>query len=134
MQQVDDVSSYAREDRPRIHGVRSLMSYSSIQQTVFAILVKLMQTLAKCKPGFGNIAMCGCVNSALVIVHKWLWERITLISLLKTGTNFGEFKKIANLSARKKSANPRRIHCFVLYQSTCAEIGHTSRVAVKWCS
>ena len=28
MQQADDVSSYAREDRPRIHGVRSLMSYS----------------------------------------------------------------------------------------------------------
>ena len=29
MQQADDVSSYAREDRPRIHGVRSLMSYST---------------------------------------------------------------------------------------------------------
>ena len=29
MQQADDVSSYAREDRPRIHGVRSLMSYSN---------------------------------------------------------------------------------------------------------
>ena len=26
MQQADDVSSYAREDRPRIHGVRSLNS------------------------------------------------------------------------------------------------------------
>ena len=31
MQQADDVSLYAREDRPRIHGVRSLMSYSSTQ-------------------------------------------------------------------------------------------------------
>ena len=29
MQQADDVSSYAREDRPRLHGVRSLMSYSN---------------------------------------------------------------------------------------------------------
>ena len=30
MQQVDDVSSYAREECPRIHDVRSLMIYSSI--------------------------------------------------------------------------------------------------------
>ena len=29
MQQADDVSSCARENRPRIHGVRSLMSYST---------------------------------------------------------------------------------------------------------
>ena len=28
MQQVDDVSSYAREDCPRIHGVQTLMNYS----------------------------------------------------------------------------------------------------------
>ena len=30
MQQADDVSSYAREDRPRIHGVQSSMIYSSL--------------------------------------------------------------------------------------------------------
>ena len=35
MQQADDVSSYAREDRPRIHGVRSLMSYSSCLCSTF---------------------------------------------------------------------------------------------------
>ena len=35
MQQADDVSSYAREDRPRIHGVRSLMSYSKARPTTF---------------------------------------------------------------------------------------------------
>ena len=29
MQQADDVSLYAREDCPRIHGVRSLIIYSS---------------------------------------------------------------------------------------------------------
>ena len=29
MQQADDVSSYAREECARIHGVRSLMIYSS---------------------------------------------------------------------------------------------------------
>ena len=29
MQQADDVSSYAREECPRIHGVRSLMIYST---------------------------------------------------------------------------------------------------------
>ena len=40
------------------------------QQTVCLQLVKLVQTLAKCKPGFGNKAMCGCVNSTSVIVHK----------------------------------------------------------------
>ena len=34
MQQADDVSSYAREDRPRIHVVRSLMSYSSPREKV----------------------------------------------------------------------------------------------------
>ena len=44
-------------------------------------LVKLMQTLAKCKPGFGNKAMCGCVNSTSVIVHKGLWKRIIANSI-----------------------------------------------------
>ena len=47
-------------------------------------LVKLMQTLAKCKPGFGNIAIGGCVNSASAIAHKWLWERIILNSVRKS--------------------------------------------------
>ena len=36
MQQADDVSSYALEDRPRIHGVRSLMSYSSCMQFIMS--------------------------------------------------------------------------------------------------
>ena len=35
MQQADDVSSYALEDRPRIHGVRSLMSYSIINEVMY---------------------------------------------------------------------------------------------------
>ena len=33
MQQADNISSYAREDCPRIHGVRSLMNYSSNEES-----------------------------------------------------------------------------------------------------
>ena len=50
------------------HGM--FLHLTSISNKLCLQLVKLMQTLAKCKPGFRNIAMSGCVNSASVIVHK----------------------------------------------------------------
>ena len=60
------------------------------------------------------------------------------MSVLKTGTNFGELKKIVNLSALKKKnevQNPRRILHTALYCANAyAEIGHASREAVKWWS
>ena len=43
MQQADGVSSYAREDRPRIHGVRSLMSYSNIILSTNFVAVRTSQ-------------------------------------------------------------------------------------------
>ena len=46
----------------------------SISNKLCLQLVKLMQILAKHKPGFGNKAMCGCVASASVIVHKGTGE------------------------------------------------------------
>ena len=54
--------------------MEGFLHLTSISNTLCLQLVKLMQMLAKCKPGFGNIAMCGCVNSASVIVHKWPGE------------------------------------------------------------
>ena len=47
--------------------MEGFLHLTSISNKLCLQLVKLMQTLAKCKPGFGNIAMCGCVNST---VHK----------------------------------------------------------------
>ena len=37
MQQVDNVSSYAWEDRPRIHVVQSLMNYSCVNSHDFSV-------------------------------------------------------------------------------------------------
>ena len=55
MQQADDVSSYAREECPRIHGVRSLMNYSTLRaplsashnyNTFFTVMKKIYNTNA----------------------------------------------------------------------------------------
>ena len=51
--------------------MEGFLHLTSISNKLCLQLVKLMQTLAKCKPEFGKIAiaMCGCVNSASVIVY-----------------------------------------------------------------
>ena len=91
MQQADDVSSYAREDCPRIHGVRSLMNYSTTQQeeSVSKVLgygcsyVSIQQSQShhflpkpSYYPSIQNFSGC---NVTIIMLHQHLYHKNNIL-------------------------------------------------------
>ena len=79
MQQADDVSSYAREDRPRIHGVRSLMSYSS----KIKIKINLSRSASLNSPRPLSLRHCSSLRTDYGSFTKFSHERVTSLSALR---------------------------------------------------
>ena len=73
MQQADDVSSYAWEEFPRIHGVQSLMNYSNTvdpHSLPLLYVAKSYLSRSRCAIVLG-IAM---YNQLFCLVSEILWE------------------------------------------------------------